>query len=117
MVHPLEAAGNLAGLNGALFHDAQQRVASALAGELGMAAGELREAMQAGKSVEEMAAARGVSLEALQATAEGALREAVPGPLAARVPAMVRRLLHAHHHGAEAGPTALAPSSTFSARA
>jgi molecular chaperone DnaK (HSP70) len=117
VVHPLETVGNLAGLYGAGFHDAQQRLLQALAGELGMTSRELHDATQAGKSVEELAAARGVALETLRAKAEAALGGAVPQAVAARVPAMVRRLLQAHHHGDVGAPLARVPGSTFNTRA
>jgi hypothetical protein len=97
-VFPLEAVANMAGLRGSQFRDARRDVAAALARELGMTPRQLRQANEAGKSVEELGAARGVPVAVLQAAAEAAMKAALPPPLSVRVPALVRLLLLDHHH-------------------
>jgi hypothetical protein len=79
----------------------REDVLSAVASQLGESEADLQKALAGGKSLTDLAKAKGVSKDSLQSTIAGVVQKDMPNASAAQVSNVTNRIMHAggHHHG------------------
>jgi hypothetical protein len=96
----------------------REDVLAAVAQELGESEADLQKGLQSGKSLTDLAAAKGVSKDDLQATIAGVIKKDMPNASATQVANIATRMMngphghHGHHHAQAASTTDTSTSDT-----
>jgi hypothetical protein len=97
----------------------QQDVLNAVASQLGESASDLQKALASGKSLTDLAKAKGVSADALKTTIAGVVQKDMPNASADQIANVTKRIMggHHHHHGGSASAAPAAPAAADAASA